>query len=336
LEWLLEWQAIGQVEMRIIAVEEAFSYPPLKEAVPDSLALQRQHPLLKDVQAKLEDLGQRRLADMDSAGIDMQVISHTTPGLEALEGTLAIELAKAANDALAAAVFAHPDRFAGFAILPMTEAQAAADELRRAIEVLGFRGALINGLTQGRFLDDPIFAPMLERAEALDVPIYLHPSAPSEPVMRAYFEDLSPMLSCHLATAAWGWHAETGLHALRLIASGVFDRYPRLQLMIGHMGEMIPFFLARSDMILSPLARHLRQRVADYFRTNIWITTSGIFTDPPLQCALSVLGADRIIFAIDYPFSPNEAGRAFLDKAQLNSADREKIAHGNAERLLRL
>ncbi len=179
---------------------------------------------------------------MNSAGIDMQVISHTTPGPEALKGTPAIELAKAANDALAAAVAAHADRFAGLAILPMTEPGAAADEFQRAVEVLGFRGALVNGLTHGRFLDDPIFAPVLERAEALDVPIYLHPSAPPEPVMRAHFEGLSPMLSCHLATAAWGWHAETGLHALRLIVTGVFDRYPRLQLIIGHMGEMIRSF----------------------------------------------------------------------------------------------
>jgi predicted TIM-barrel fold metal-dependent hydrolase len=322
--------------MRMIAVEEAFTYPPLRKAAPDSLALQRQHPLLKEVQAKLEDLGQGRLADMDSAGIDLQVISHTTPGPEAVKGTPAIELAKAANNALGAAVSAHPDRFAGLAILPMTEPGAAADELQRAIEILGFRGALVNGMTHGRFLDDPIFATVLAKAEALDVPIYLHPSAPPEPVTRAYFEGLPPMLSCHLATAAWGWHAETGLHAMRLVVSGLFDRYPRLQLIIGHMGEMIPFFLARSDMILSPLAGHLRQRVADYFRTNILITTSGIFTDPPLQCLLSVLGADRLMFAIDYPFSPNEAGRAFLEKAQLDLVDREKIAHGNAERLLRL
>jgi hypothetical protein len=322
--------------MRIVAIEEAFSYPPLRKAAPDTLALQRQHPLLRDIQSKLDDLGDRRLAAMDAVGIDLQVISHTTPGPEMLEGPQAIALATAANDALAAAIAAHPDRYAGFAILPMTEPEAAADEIERAVRTLGFRGALINGLTRGLFLDDPIFAPVLGRAEDLDVPVYLHPSALPDPVMRAYFSGLSPMLSCHLATAAWGWHVETGLHALRLIVAGVFDRFPRLQLIIGHMGEMIPFFLARADMVLSPLGEDLRQRVADYFQTNIWITTSGMFTNPPLQCALSVLGADRILFAVDYPYSPNEAGRALLDKARLSSTDRDKIAHGNAERLLRL
>jgi predicted TIM-barrel fold metal-dependent hydrolase len=154
--------------------------------------------------------------------------------------------------------------------------------------------------------------------------------------MQAYYGGLSSLQAFSLATAGWGWHSESALHTLRLIIRGVFDRYPRLQLIIGHMGEMLPFSLARSDMVLTPISTHLRQPVSAYFQTNIWITTSGVFTHPPLQCALSVVGADRIIFAVDYPYSPNQASRTFLDTAPVSPVDRAKIAHGNAERLFGL
>lgn len=321
--------------MRVIAIEEAFTYPPVRQAA-DRFAMFRSQARWREIEERLEDLGAARLADMDAAGIDVQVISHTPPGPESLEPAQARLLAREANDALAQAVAAHPNRFAGFAALPMSDSAAAADELERTVKLLGFRGALVNGMMQDRFLDHPDFEPVLARAEALGVPIYIHPSFPPQSVMDAYYGDLDPLQSLFMATAAWGWHSETGIHTLRMIVSGVFDRHPGLQLIIGHMGEMLPFMLARADHVLTPVSPKLRQRVADYFQTNIWITTSGFFTHAPFQCALSVLGADRILFAVDYPFSTNRAGRAFMDSAAIGEADRVKIAHGNAERLLRL
>jgi predicted TIM-barrel fold metal-dependent hydrolase len=218
----------------------------------------------------------------------------------------------------------------------VADPDAAAVELEHAVKQLGFKGALINGTIQGRFLDDPFFAPLLAHAEALDVPLYLHPAPPPEAVQKAYFSGLEPGLSRILAIAGWGWHAEQGLHTLRLIATGVFDRFPKLRIVIGHMGEMIPFFLARIDAAVTPFAKGLQRSVADYFHSNVHITTSGIFTAPPLHLALEVVGADRIMFSVDYPYSSNEQGRAFLEKLSLSPADFEKITHGNAERLLKI
>ncbi len=285
---------------------------------------------------KLYDVGEQRIADMDKAGIDMQVLSHTVPSPEILDAALAIPLARSINDELAEAVARYPHRFAAFATLPVADPAAAANELQRTVEQLKFKGAMVNGITQGKFLDHPSFAPLFERAEALDVPLYLHPAPPPDAVKEIYFGGLPPELSMILSIAGWGWHAELGLHIIRLIATGVFDRYPRLQIIIGHMGEMIPFFLARIDASVSNAAKGLKKRVAEYFNSNVHITTSGLFTAPPFYCALAVVGADRILFSIDYPYSSNEKGREFLDKLSLSPLDFEKITHGNAEHLLKL
>lgn len=285
---------------------------------------------------KLYDVGEQRIADMDKGGIDMQVLSHTVPSPEILDAARAIPLAKKINDEVAEAVARYPKRFAAFATLPTADAAASADELQRTVEQLKFKGAMINGMPQGKFLDDPGFAPIFERAEALDVPLYLHPAPPPASIKETYFGGLPPELSMILSIAGWGWHAEQGLHTIRLIATGIFDRYPRLQIIIGHMGEMIPFFLARIDGAVSHAAKGLKKRVAEYFHSNVHITTSGLFTAPPLYLALAVVGADRILFSIDYPYSSNEKGREFLDKLSLAPLDFEKITHGNAERLLKL
>jgi hypothetical protein len=245
-------------------------------------------------------------------------------------------LAQRVNDEAAEAVRRYPKRFAAFATLPVADPIASAEELERTVKQLGFKGAMINGMTQGRFLDDPFFTPIFERAEALDVPLYLHPAPPPEGVQKAYFSGLEPGLAHMLSIAGWGWHAEQGLHTIRLIATGVFDRFPKLQIIIGHMGEMIPFFLARINAVVTPAAKGLKKSVADYFHSNVHITTSGIFTAPPLYLTLEVVGADRILFSVDYPYSSNEMGRAFLDKLSLSPADFAKITHGNAERLLKL
>jgi predicted TIM-barrel fold metal-dependent hydrolase len=262
-------------------------------------------------------------------------LSTAAIGVEELDPDEALSMSRELNDILAAAVSEHPDRFGGFAVLPTLDAAAAADELERTVSEFGFKGALISGHTRGRFLDDRAFWPIFERAEALGVPIYLHPTRPPPQVAEAYYSGLPDRVGNALALAGWGWHCETGLHALRLVLGGVFDRYPRLRVIIGHMGENIPFSLARADEVLTPFA-NLERRVGDYFHENFYITTSGYFTFPPLLCALMVLGADRIIFSVDYPYSDNVEARAFLDSAPISDADREKIAHGNVERLLRM
>ncbi|MFL6447219.1 MAG: amidohydrolase family protein [Bryobacteraceae bacterium] len=284
----------------------------------------------------LTEVGERRIADMDRNGIDMQVLSHTVPSPEILDPRRAIPLTKRVNDDLAETIARHPKRFAGFASLPLADPAAAAKELERTTTQLRFKGAMIQGVSQGRFLDDPFFTPIFETAEGLDVPLYLHPAPPPETVMDTYFYGLEPKLARMLSIAGWGWHAELGLHTLRLIATGVFDRFPKLQIIIGHMGEMIPFFLPRINAVVTPAAKGLKRPVANYFATNIHITTSGIFTAPPLYLTLEVIGADRIMFSVDYPYSSNEQGRAFLDQISLSPGDFEKITHANAERVLKL
>jgi len=274
---------------------------------------------------------------MDESAIDLQVLSCIPMGFDALPAAAATSLARDVNDELSAAIRANPTRLAGFAMLALKDPTNAAAELDRCVTKLGFLGALIDGTTDGLFLDDPRFLPVLEAAAHLNVPIYLHPAPPPEPVQKAYYSGLPGELGHLLSIAGWGWHAETGLHTLRLIVSGIFDRLPTLQLIIGHMGEGLPYALARSSGVLSRAA-HLRQPVADYFKSNIHITTSGYFSQPPLRCALDVVGIDRLMFSVDYPFSPNTRGRAFLDGLQqtLSSADHASLTHINAERLLKL
>jgi predicted TIM-barrel fold metal-dependent hydrolase len=325
--------------MRTIAIEEHFLAKGFREAMQSHASSLGGvlHPLMTaERQVKLADLGSIRLQDMDLGGIDLQVISNITSVVAPRPLDEGVQLAREANDQLAEACAAHSDRFAGFATLPMTKPEAAADELERAVRSLGLKGPMIYGTTNGRFLDDPAFLPVLERAAALSVPIYLHPAEPSTPVREAYYTGLDPAVGIVLATSGWGWHSEVGLHALRLILAGVFDRLPTLQIIIGHMGEMIPLMLARIQDMLTPVAKQLQQPVPEYFLHNFHMTTSGFFTDPPLLLALQVVGADRIIFSVDYPFSANEQGRAFLDHASISPADKEKISHLNAERLLGL
>jgi len=325
--------------MRTIAIEEHFLADGFREVMKRNAPSQggsAETAMVAEKQAKLADLGAARLRDMDAGGIDLQVISHTVSGIVLLPGSEGVRLAREANDQLASAVAAHPDRFAGFATLPMTDPEAAADELERAVRSLGFKGAMINGTTNGRFLDDPSFLPILERAVALNVPIYVHPGVPPAAVREAYYSGFDPAVNFSLSTAGWGWHSEVGIHALRLILAGVFDRLPTLQIIIGHMGEMIPFMLARINNVLTPVAKNLQRTVPEYFLQNFYITTSGFFTDPPLLLSLQTIGADRIIFSVDYPYSTNEQGRVFLDSASISPSDKEKISHLNAERLLKL
>src|SRR6266487_3423430 len=327
------------VSMRTIAIEEHFLADRFREFMKRPAPSQAgawSRTFAAELEATMSDLGATRLKDMDAGGIDLQVISHTPSAIVPLPGDEAVRLTREANDQLASAVAAHPERFAGFATLPMTDPEAAADELERAVSSLGFKGAMINGTTNGRFLDDPSFLPILERAVALNVPIFIHNGIPPAPVREAYYAGFDPAVNFALSTGGWGWHSETGIHALRLILSGVFDRLPGLQIIIGHMGEMLPFMLARINNVFSPLTKQLQRSVPEYFLQNFHITTSGFFTEPPLLLLLQIVGADRIIFSVDYPFSTNEQGRAFLTSASISPADKEKISHLNAERLLKI
>lgn len=324
--------------MRTIALEEHFVTRSSLDATGVPL-LPRVWPQGGELQPKLLDIGAGRIAAMDAASIDFQVLSLSAAiGLDALDAATACPLARDINDELADAVRAHPKRLGGFATLPLQDPAAAAKELERCVTRLGFSGALVNGTTGGLFLDDPRFLPVFEAAAHLGAPIYLHPAPPPEPVDRAYFSGLPGETGHLLSIAGWGWHAETALHTLRLIVSGVFDKVPSLQLIIGHMGEGLPFALARTSGILSGASPHLRQPVAAYFQSNIHITTSGYFTQAPLRCALEVIGIDRLLFSVDYPFASNASGRSFLDSVPeiLGPDDMAKLTHGNAERLLKL
>ena len=320
--------------MRTITLEEHVSTPAFLKAVDARSQRDFANEYIRRVREKLVDLGAGRLADMDAARIDMQVLSLAGGDMDRLDSPTASALSRDVNDALAAAVREHSARFSAFASVNLQDPESAAAELDRCIRQLHFVGVMVNGATRGAFLDHPHFAPFWEAAHALDVPVYLHPAPPPEPVREAYFGDLPRDLAFMLSTAGWGWHVETGLHALRLMASGLFDRLPGLQIIIGHVGENLPYSLARADSVLA--RRPQSRSIAEIFHQHFHITTSGYFTLPPLLCALEVVGADRILFSIDYPYSSTETGRRFLDSWPLNPADTHKIAHGNAERLLKL
>ncbi len=331
--------------MRTVALEEHFSLPKLVARIDPALIRKRGFPPPDQTPSEmgggrdhLGELGADRLADMDAAGISVQVLSWAGPGADLLAGQAGVDFAREVNDTLARTVAAHPDRYAGFAHLPTQSPGDAADELERAVRTLGCRGAMVNGLTEGRFLDHPSFEVLLARAEALDVPLYVHPNIPPAAVREAYYVGLpKPTVNFALSIAGWGWHAETAIHVLRLVLSGALDKHPRLQIIIGHMGEMLPMMLTRSDLILGQETRDYLQRpVAQTILDQVHVTTSGLFTVPPLQTLLAVFGVDRVLFSVDYPFSPNARGRAFLDGLPLAPADRAKIAYGNADRLLKL
>ena len=318
--------------MKTITLEEHFFTESYLRAAKDDPSVQ-----FGGLQPKLLDLGAGRIAAMDEAAIDLQVLSLGAFALEGLDAATGTALARDVNDELAAAVKANPKRLAGFATVALKDAEAAVVELERSISKLGFVGLMLNGTVEGRFMDDPAFLPVFEAAARLGVPVYLHPAPAPKVVKAAYFSGLPGELGNMLSIAGWGWHAETGLHTLRLIVSGLFDKVPGLQLVVGHMGEGLPYALARSSGILSGPAR-LRQAVAEYFKTNIHLTTSGYFTLSPLRCALEVAGIERLMYSVDYPFSPNTHGREFLKKAAgvLSAEDMEKLAGGNAEKVLKI
>jgi predicted TIM-barrel fold metal-dependent hydrolase len=321
--------------MQAITLEEHFSTPEFLEAMEK---VRTGDPILdmwRAYQHKLFEVGRDRIADMDAAGIQMQVLS-LSGSLDKLNPAIATALARDTNDKLAAAVRAHPDRFAAFATLALQEPEKAALELDRCVKQLNFKGALLSGTSDGLFLDHRRFTPVFQAAASLGVPIYLHPGPPPDEVWSAYYGGLPGDLGFILSTAGWGWHVETGMHCLRLIVSGLFDRFPNLQIIIGHMGEALPYYIARSDEFLGRGSVHLKRRVSEYFRDHFSVTTSGCFAVPPFLCALQIAGADRILFSVDYPYDSNARGRAFLDALPVGNEDLAKISYSNAVSLLKL
>ena len=328
--------------MRVVALEEHFTVPALARRIdPDAMSRRGFRPRKAPTSGPnpldlLPDIGEARLKGMDAAGITIQVLSNTGPGPDLVPGADGIALARELNDHLAAAIARHPDRYAGFAVLPTQSPEACAAELARAVKDLRFSGALINGTTQGRFLDHPSYDGLLAAAVELDVPIYIHPHLPPEPVRQAYYSDLPPGAARVLQSAAWGWHSETAIHVLRLVMAGTLDRHPRLKLIIGHMGEMLPMMLQRIDEVSAVDTDHLSRPVSRAILYQVWLTTSGIFSEPPLLAALLTFGIDRIMFSVDYPYSPNSKGRDFLGRLSLAPADMAKFTHRNADALLKL
>ena len=324
--------------MKTIAIEEHFTTPMYKQHVSANefrnfYLASRSEQIGHNIVEQLADLGEKRLAYMDAAGIDVQVLSFSSPGAQGFGADIAVPMARDANDRLHETVKAHPSRFAGFAALPTAAPEAAADELERTVTKLGFKGTMIHGHTQGSFLDDRKYWVIFERAEALGVPIYLHPTLAHPLAMKSYFEGYE-----ELARAGWGFAIDTSCHFLRIVFSGVFDAYPKLKFILGHLGEGLPFAMHRlNDHTYRAAARRgLKKTPLEYLRDNLLVTTSGNWYEPAFLCTLLALGADNILFAVDWPYEPNKTGLEFLKKISISDADREKIAHLNAERVLRM
>ena len=315
----------------IIALEEHYHDADIVAAMGGQMEGRRSDTL----RAKLDNLGSLRLKEMDEAGIDFQVLSQGAPSTQRVAGDAAVRLARQVNDRLHQAVVANPTRFAAFGALPTAEPKAAADELERIVTKHGFVGAMVHGLCNGVFCDDKRFWPIFERAEKLDVPLYLHPAVPHPTVVDLYFKD---HLAKHpgLATAGWGFTMETAVLAIRMVLSGVFDAHPNLKFILGHLGETVPFSSWRINMTLSRDGEH-GKGFRDKFIRHFYITTSGFFSNNALECVIKEMGMDRVMFSVDYPFVDNKPGTKWaLEELTLNDSDKEKLLSGNARRILKL
>ena len=287
-----------------------------------------------EIVRRMSDFGELRIKEMDEAGIDVQVLSHGAPSMQNVKADVAVEMGRRVNDRLAEICAQKPDRFAAFGALPTADPVAASDELARCVERLGFKGAMIHGTANGMFLDDKRFWPIFERAQKLDVPIYLHPSIPLQAVMDAYYKDYVQSFPM-VIRAAWGFTVETATQAIRMVLSGIFDKYPDLKIVIGHLGETLPFLVWRIDQALSrPGGKALSFR--DVFCNHFYLTTSGNFSNPALLCCVQEMGVDRIMFAVDWPFVANPLGTKWMETVPLCEEDKVKILSGNAKRLLRM
>ena len=324
--------------MKIIALEEHYCPPEISaawNALPPDLRNNSDKPFTTDeANTRLADLGELRLRAMDAMGVTKQVLSLSPPGTQSFEPAQAVKMARESNDFAARAVRAHPDRFEAFATLPTPSPIEAARELERCVGE-GFKGALLAPRTHHRPLDSAEFLPIFETAARLKVPIYLHPQTLEHAVQDALYSGFSEKVDAVFATAGWGWHADAGIHTLRLILSGLFDKLPELQLILGHWGEVILFYLERIETLTKVGEAPLKKSITQTMQENFYITPSGLFSQNYLRETIRIMGIDRVMFAADYPYVPIPDGSApkFLEESGLSLADQEKIAHGNWERL---
>jgi len=320
-----------KAESRVIAIEEHYQDAELAKHYPEA-----DKPRNAKLIEQLEDMGAARLKTMDEAGVDVQVLSHSQPATQKFDPETAVRLASETNDRLHRMMQANPKRFAALGVLPTPDPKAAADELERMVTKLDFKGAVVHGLTNGHFLDEKQFWPIFERAQALDVPIYLHPGKPSQIVSDTYYKDYVEDYP-HILGAAWGYTVEAATQGVRLVLSGALDAYPNVKFILGHLGEGLPFMMWRVDYSFSRAGNKPGLKFRDLFTEHFYVTTSGNFSDPAILCSVMEMGIDRVLFSIDYPFVPND--RAWLDWAQntsFSADDRAKIIGGNAASLLKL
>lgn len=314
--------------MRVITLEEHFATPDYSKGEGGNFV----PSFAESVAQRISDVENIRIPEMDRAGIDLQVLSLTTPGVQGESGSEdAAVKARRSNDVMAKVVKEHPDRFAAFGAIPTQDPQEAVNELKRVVQDLGFKGVLVNGHTNGVYLDDPRFDVLWAELSNLQVPLYIHPAFSPSPLapLNGYPE---------LAGPVWGWGFETASHALRLIAGGVFDRHPDAQILLGHMGEGLPFTLDRLDDRWAVLQHSvpLERKPSDYIRENVYVTTAGVESAAPLHCALEALDEDRVLFSVDYPYQSADTATAFLASVELDPSVKAAVASGNAARLLNL
>ena len=286
-----------------------------------------------EIVTRLDDLGSQRLALMDESGVDVQVLSVTTPALHNLDPEPSVTLAQQTNDLVAATVAKYPTRFQGFATLPTASPEHVAAELARSVKQLGLKGAMLCGRTRDKNLDHPDFWPMFKTAAALGVPLFIHPQIPQRAVRDVYYAGFGDPVDTAFAAFGLGWHYEAGIQFVRMVVAGVFDEYPTLQIILGHWGEVVLFYLERMNS-LGQIAK-LQRPIAEYFKQNLYVTPSGMWSQAYLQRSLEIVGPERILFSTDYPYQykPGKPGRLFLEEAALSVEQKELFAHGNWERL---
>lgn len=331
--------------MKIIALEEhmvsksigAAVAKTIQEAYPYAQQFLKPAPADAPSTPDLFELGERRISELDKAGIDMEVVSYTNP-TQWLSGDDAVTLSREANDALYQNIRPYPDRFRAFATLPWNNPAAAADELKRTVNELGFVGTLISGRPQtgNIFLDDPLYYPVWEALTELDLPVYIHPNYTSVDACNAYYAGLDSQTDTILSTYGYGWHYEAGMQVIRMILAGVFEKFPTLKVLSGHWGEMVPYFLPRLDQMFKPEVTGLSGTVSAIYRDHVWISPSGVYDTDALLFCVSKLGIDRLVFSADWPYVPMTGAGSFVDSAPLSVSDKEKFSHLNAEKLLHL
>lgn len=335
--------------MKLITLEEHFTDQRIMDA---NNAFSKKQPLMSPERAEglkflmsrafpgdeLLDIEKKRIPYMDANKITMQVLSFTSPVSDAVPAEDAVKLCKQANDILAERIAEHPDRFAGFATLPMADPEAAAAELDRCVKDYHFCGALLAGRYQGRFYNEAEFFPIFAKAAELDVPVYFHPAFIPQEVQEAYYmsDAYSFVVGSELASAGYGWHAEVGIQVVRLILSGIFDKLPNLKFISGHWGETIPAFLERMDAIMGKEMTGLKKNMSEYYKEHVYLTPSGILSNDQLEYLVKVMGAEHILYAVDYPYVKPDNIYGFLADSNLTEQQKELTAHGNAERLLHL